>query len=461
MKIKLFTLCTLCMGTMAFSQNALLTDPVTSALPDGATLDDIEFASNGTDVVLVAANSEANEFYAIDIMDNDPGNAMANKVTEIAGFQDLIDDATGQDGLNLVTFEVNPISKAVYVLARTGDMSQSFLIKIENDGELVTVLDQSNMTYSLINWDGGDTYSSQDMSWGSNTLIITSGSWTLDGEVATVEAPFVHESSTSNRLTSMYKTNWGGGYHTSAPLERVEYANINDEDRLLGVTVCAPGFSLPMADIPGGGVLEVREEFNVTFNPPVKVVHQNQDGVDYLFDLHQEWTGNMLIRIGEGFIDGSPIEDGEFNDDAQALRDFDGNPSAGLGDEDIKIYDGTIQEIAYWNDCNLLILKDDMLSLMETGSSESCLLSVDKINAPIAVEVYPNPTSNFIDLNLGNSFDGNQEVNLYNMNGQVVLTEKITASTLKLDLSHLSNGTYVVTVQDGNGVLFSETIEKQ
>jgi hypothetical protein len=461
MKNKITTLIFLCAGMYAFGQNSLLTDPITASLPDGAIIDDIEFASNGTDVVLVAANSANSEFYAIDINDNDPSNVMTNTVTEITGFQDVMDDATGQDGLTLVTFEVNPISKAVYVLAKSLD--EAFIIKIENNGDLVTVLDQSNMTYSLVNWDGGDTYGSQDMTWGDNTLIITSGSWTLDGQLAMVEAPFVHASETANRLTSMFKTNWGGGYFTSAPLERVEFASINDESRLLGVTVCAPGFSLPLADIPGEGVLEVKEEFNINFDPPAKVVYQNQDGVDYLFDLHQSWGGNSLVRIGEDFIDGTPIVAGEFNNDVLYLRDFDGEPTIGMDESQVKVYDRTFNEIAYWNDCNLLVLEDDVLKLFETGSSASCLLSVEKITEKVNVSVFPNPTSEYINLVFESQFSdyANLEVKLFTIDGNEVLNQPLTNSSTRIDLTGYSAGSYILSVNTNKEVLFSKNVEIQ
>ena len=66
-----------------------------------------------------------------------------------------------------------------------------------------------------------------------------------------ISVPFAHNSSTVNRATSMFKSNWGGDYFTNAPLEKFDFATINGSDRLLGVTICAPGFSLETVSLTG------------------------------------------------------------------------------------------------------------------------------------------------------------------------------------------------------------------
>ena len=432
--------------TLGMSQNALLLNPTTSALPAGGIINDIEIVSNGTDVVLVAANQTNSEFYAIDIADNDPNDAIDNNITEITNFSALIDGATGQTNLTIKNFEVNPITRAIYVLAIDAGQTNSYLVKIEDDGASVSVLDQSQMTYSLIDWNGVNGYGVEDMTWGDNTLFITSGSWTLDGEVATVAAPFEHNMLTTNRATSMFKTNWGGNYFTDAPLERATFANVNGESRLLGVTVCAPGFSLKTSDIAGlGGVLQVKEQFNVNNMPPTKVVYQNQDGVDYLFDLHLEGASKSLVRIGEQYIDGTPETNNTFNSNSKKLRDFNGNPSPGLTDAQVKIYTGSYDQIAFWNDCKLLVLENNTMKLFETGTSASCIaLSIDPVPQLTNIQVYPNPATDLIQIQFdANASVENGQVVIYTTDGKEVLRASFQGNTIPVDVSKLTDGIYM------------------
>jgi len=428
-------------GGSVIAQNSLLQSPTTGQLLSNGRVDDIELVSNGTDVVLVAANAIASEFYAIDIADNNANNAAANTVTTIPNFQALIDAAAGQTNLNIKNFEVNPISKSVYVLAH-GTGLNSYLIKIEDNGSTVSLLDYSNMTFSLIDWAGSNNYDDQDMSFGNGTLYITSGNFSLDGEIAWVTAPFTHNTTTTSRATTMFKTNWGSNYFTTAPLERFTFANVNGEDRLLGVTVCAPGFSLKTSDIPGGGVLQVTEDYNINTALPQKVVHQQQDGKDWLFDLHS--SANILIRVGEKYLDGSQVTNNNFNTNADYIRDGSGNPSNGMTDDEIKIYTEVYDIIAFWDNWNLLVLEADVLKLFETGVTNGVI----ELKTP-QFSIFPNPTSDVINMSLEN-VSSNATATVHSIDGKVVLTEMINGSKHQIDVSNLDKGAYLISIQ-GDG----------
>lgn len=451
--------------SLGHAQNSMIQGAITSALPNTGIINDIEIISDGTDVLLIAANKTNSQFYAIDIADNDPSDAKTNIVTNINDFQALIDGATGQSNLWLTNFEVNPISHSIYVLAVNNTRTESYLIKIEDDGATVSVLNQTEMTYSIIDWDGENNYGSQDLTWGKNTLYITSGDWGLDGEVATVSAPFIHNSKTTNRATSMFKTNFGGGYFTDAPLERAVFATIKGEDRLMGVTVCAPGFSVKTSDINGNGVLEVQEQFNVNQQPPIKVVHQNQDGKNYLFDLHSNRFsgGGNLIRVGEQYIDGSPLTKSEFNSDVAYLRDFAGNITSSLNENQAKGYTQGFTQIAYWNDCNLLVLEDDVMKLFETGTSASCLVNTAGngiFENLTTVEILPNPAADYIQVNLLiNDFSTEKiEITLYSISGKEVLRQELTNPSTKIDIKNQPKGTYMAVIIKNGERTFKDKI---
>lgn len=435
--------------TVCSAQNSLLQDPTTGNLAGLTATDGIELVSNGTDVVLVASNSGANALYAIDLEDNNPAEAEANTVTEISNFEALIGGAIGSTNISIEDIQVNPISKAVYVFATSG--GNSYIVKVAENGASTSLIDNSSLTYSQIN---NSDYELQDMSFGENTLFITSGSWTLDGAIAKIEAPFTHNSNTTNRATTMFKTNWGGNYFTTAPLERFDHATINGEGRLLGVTVCAPGFSLKTDQLAGTGVLEVYEQFNVNQMPPKKVVHQNQTDGHYLFDLH---SGNTLIRIGESYLDGSPFNSGDYNNSAQLLRDFGGAVTTGLTEEQVKIYPNSYEMIAFWSNYHLLVLENDVLKLLTTGTAP---IGIEE-NENLSVSVSPNPTTQILELNFQESYS-DLTILIYDLQGKQLLSFKgQNSTTQQVDLGDLARGNYLLQIQNGTTVIHKQQISKK
>jgi hypothetical protein len=433
---------------LLFGQNSLLLNPTTAAIPSGQ-ITDIELCGNGVDQVLIAACESNKQFYAIDIQDNDWGAAAANTVTTIPDFENLLEGVIGETNTKIVNIEVNRISKAVYVLVHKLAGGDFWIMKVEDDGATVTMMDLANITYSTIDW-GTSPYNHQDMTWGDNTLFVSSGTWSLDGEVAQVTAPFEHNTASTNKATSMYKTNWGGAYFTTAPLERIEYAQMNGEKRLMGVTVCAPGFSIETSELSGGGVLQIEELFNVNQMLPEKVVHQNQGGDHYLFDLH---TPNTLIRLGEEYIDGSKIGTGEFNNSAQYVRTGSGAITPGLTDEQAKLYTNNFDMISFWDDFNLLVLEADVLKLFPTGTAYATV--EDKVEA--SVSIAPNPATDFFNFKVDMPNEV-AELSVFTIGGKLVFKTIVENGQNQIDIKELSKGTYVLKLTANDQQLFTDRL---
>lgn len=66
-----------------------------------------------------------------------------------------------------------------------------------------------------------------------------------------------------------------------------------------------------------------------------------------------------------------------------------------------------------------------------------------------SIKFYPNPAKGFIHFKL--NIESNSELTLYNTLGQKVLTKQINSTEFVLDISNLSNGTYIVILnENGN-----------
>lgn len=450
---QLFTMISaILVSSSGFSQNGLLSNPVVNgSLPAGTNIVDIEFVTNGADVALVAADGQAGKFYVIDIGDNNAADLQANEITQIPSFSASLGAALGQSSATITALEANPITHSVYALVQVGGASQIVRMTGGSAAPSFTLIDQSNLTYSEITW-GSGSIDYQDMTWGDNTLYITSGgNWALDGEIATVSAPFVHGSTTSNRSTSMFKTNWGGGYHTDAPLEKIAFGAVQGTNRLMGVTLCAPGYSIESSLINGSGLLQVEEVFNVNFDPPVKVVHQFQNGKHYLFDLHAGWpSGTTLIRIGEDFIDGSPISSNQFNSSAQYIRTGAGAVTPGMSEDQVKVYTEAPELIAAWDNCNLLVLSGSELKLLQTAVTPDCPQTTTALKEETvenSISVYPTVASSTLTVACEDCqmLEGTL-VEIFTLTGKLVETIPVQGTSAQFNIQNVANGTYMVKV---------------
>lgn len=445
MKKLLLPIC-LCFGFSAMAQNALLNSPTTGAITS-PSLDNIHMVSNGTDVVLVVGSNDA--VYAIDIADNNPADAAANTVTTIANFVSTKLNPVAGQNVTVLDIEVNPISKTVYVLAKGG--GSRYIFKVENDGANISLVDLSNVTYSELSW-GGANLSMNDLAYGNNMLYISSGSFSLDGELGWIAPPFTHNDNITTRATTMFKSNWGGQYNTTAPLESMTFGTVDGTDRLMGVTTCAPGYSIDVATLPGSGTLSVTEDFNVHQGFTNKAAFMQHDGKDWLFTLHD----NNLYRVGKKYLDGSQVAANKHNNNAQKLRDNSGNVPASIPVDEMKLMStASYSSMAYWDNYRLLVLEDasaagGALKLEQMSTETPPPTSVNNINTVKVLNMYPNPATSTVTIALPVNTQ-NATASIVSMSGSVALTQNINSNNATLDVNSLSSGIYTVNVTLDNG----------
>ena len=108
-------------------------------------------------------------------------------------------------------------------------------------------------------------------------------------------------------------------------------SEVDGEKRLMGVTVCAPGFSFKTSDISGSGILEVKEFYNLNTGLPIKVVNVTQNGTSYLIECHA--TGR-IVRVGEKYLNDSQPSNAN---SANILTNNGTVVASGLTDDDVKL----------------------------------------------------------------------------------------------------------------------------
>lgn len=74
-------------------------------------------------------------------------------------------------------------------------------------------------------------------------------------------------------------------------------------------------------------------------------------------------------------------------------------------------------------------------------------------NGDGSVSIYPNPTNGLLHYSIANgNFESNAEIMIYNMQGQLVATEKPGSAYGSIDLQSLASGIYFVKVRNGESV---------
>lgn len=86
-------------------------------------------------------------------------------------------------------------------------------------------------------------------------------------------------------------------------------------------------------------------------------------------------------------------------------------------------------------------------------------LSIDE---PVAVsfQLYPNPTSGMVQVNLQNGILDNAEIILYDVRGRITLSRKLTNNNPQLDLADLPAGIYIAELRNGDEVYTSKLVKQ-
>jgi hypothetical protein len=131
------------------------------------------------------------------------------------------------------------------------------------------------------------------------------------------------------------------------------------------------------------------------------------------------------------------------------------NNATRVGDNDIdnveqvKIDDPTAGDytITVTHKGTLVDNKQDF-SLIVTGISTP--LSIEE-NVLSGLKIYPNPTTGIVNIDLGNAnLDNKSIVKLYDIQGRNISTKEMNSSVDNINISNLSDGVYLITIENGS-----------
>ena len=87
----------------------------------------------------------------------------------------------------------------------------------------------------------------------------------------------------------------------------------------------------------------------------------------------------------------------------------------------------------------------------------TCTLNTDTIDGVSnKMNIYPNPAKDFINIELGSTLD-NATISVYNTIGQIVIpSQVINTNSIKLNISSLAKGVYIIKVNNGDKEISNE-----
>ena len=81
------------------------------------------------------------------------------------------------------------------------------------------------------------------------------------------------------------------------------------------------------------------------------------------------------------------------------------------------------------------------------------IMSVKDLRVDIEIKVYPNPTTNFVNLKVENSKIENMQYILTSVYGKVLQLKKITKNQEQINFSNVTTGIYFISISKNNQLI--------
>ncbi|MEC5167379.1 hypothetical protein RCH18_003134, partial [Flavobacterium sp. PL11] len=196
------------------------------------------------------------------------------------------------------------------------------------------------------------------------------------------------------------------------------------------------------------------------------IVAQNlTEGIHFLYirckDANNKWSisTRKVLYVYPNLNAISPIVAAEYY--------IDNDPGIGLGNA-IVVTANTIVQPSFTVATNSLSVGNHFLYVRVKNQNDSWSIvrkHMFTVNEALSVNenllreamVYPNPTTGVFNIKISND-ESIQKVEIVDMSGKKVAT--VTENTSQIDVSHLSNGTYILKVSNGNYNYTQKLIKK-
>lgn len=103
-------------------------------------------------------------------------------------------------------------------------------------------------------------------------------------------------------------------------------------------------------------------------------------------------------------------------------------------------------------------IRNDFMILTQ-GFQQGEKITLTTVKDPLAevfdIRVFPNPTADFLNIAINSNKDEIITVQLYNLTGEKVLSEKTKEKNIRLNLNELASASYLLSLRKLNGELIT------
>ncbi|MGY0392775.1 endonuclease [Bizionia sp. KMM 8389] len=180
-------------------------------------------------------------------------------------------------------------------------------------------------------------------------------------------------------------------------------------------------------------------------------------------DVREDNYGSLTSATVSGGIGSLTITTQQkFSGSAGSLNVFVNNASIGTIPYDVDPITTTIPNINLEGNVVVVISEEDPTSgarVALDNLSWTCYtnLSTDEFNLS-EVTIYPNPVKNVLNINFPNANE--TRISIYNVLGKKVISKEFSKSTGTINTEKLSNGIYIIRIQQGPNTLSKKLIKR-
>ena len=91
---------------------------------------------------------------------------------------------------------------------------------------------------------------------------------------------------------------------------------------------------------------------------------------------------------------------------------------------------------------------------------DCAMLGTESVNQAFKFDLYPNPITNLLTIEIAQEFVEGSIIHLYDISGKLILKNKVEDSIYTLNLKNLKAGVYLVRVTNGNNNVVKRIIKQ-
>ncbi|MDF1813399.1 MAG: hypothetical protein P1V20_14475 [Verrucomicrobiales bacterium] len=234
----------------------------------------------GPDGVLLIADGAGSQIFALETGDTE---AVDGEFTQIGGFQTELASrmGIGQDALEIIDFEVNPISKSLYVACLNKKTRTPALIRIDREGAMspVNLKGVKHVRIPLPAGDKAPVSVITDMVWIDGRLIASARcNEEFASKIFSVDGPLQHEKSGqvySAETFHVAHNRW----ETKAPMSVMIPYEEDGKHYIVGAFSCTPVVKYPIDSIKPGAVIKGISQIELgSGNRPLDMFGYSKEG---------------------------------------------------------------------------------------------------------------------------------------------------------------------------------------